>query len=998
MSVPAAFSQDVSTQGTEFWVSFMSNGYKVHIDEIWLRIQLLISAKNACSCTIANPRTGWQQSFDIEANGTYLYDNIDEQQAYIEMTEAEMVLDKGLLITSTDTVSVYCSNIAIYSFDVSYVMPTESLADDYIIQTYDQSNNYNFETSAFLIVATEDNTTVDITPACATLRGRPAGETFTITMNRGQSYQVRSTNTSYESRDLSGSRVTARDCKKIAVFNGNNLTTVPFTYDFDADCVFEQAMPVRSWGKRFIVTSSLGRNQDYVKITSSTNDNEILKNGQHLCTLNANQSYTFPLSSNDKSCYLEANGSCAVYLYNTSAPNHGTGAPSMIWIAPLEQRIDEITFSTFNYDHPYANINMHYANIIVHKDDVGHVYLDGELLPVSLFEDVTGNDDYCFFRNSIEHGVHHLTCEKGLNAHVYGFGEARGYAYMVGSRAKDLSTSLTINDLTIQSNDDFQYCVEEPITFEAEVNYQNYRLLWDFGDGTTSTENPVAHTYHDKDIYAASLIVSVDEINCQSTAIDTTLFYINTTQQYIIESDEICADALYTGHGFNNVLINNDTILARIQDNVSFPECKDSLLVYIAAHPNYHTLINDSRCWHGTADIYRDHGFNVEYNQPGEYDRQLNLTSTNGCDSIVTLHLTVTDQIAHEFEHYECSSSYVWDGTTYYETGIYEKTYLSSEGCDSIVTLHLTLKQPQHTSFDTITCGIFHWNGQDYTTSGTYQQTFTTYDGCDSIVDCTLIISGSMEGSTVSIDECDSYYWIDSTYTISGNYEKVISSTLGCDSTIHLNLNLQYTPNPTEIHSVDTTNHSPHWVITATEFQINAYEFKIEDYNSVCQWDSITWQFEEPSVQWRLEPDTSTMPAGKRCKMSVVNYIEDTIWLHTTIYNRCAPQGISQRYWFVCSFYGMDEFGTSTASGTAKLEVAPNPNEGQMTLHFENLTGKVDMKVYDMTGNLIDHFETYSDIAHNALTYNLKGCSDGIYFFVATAKEGMVAKKVVIKR
>ena len=36
--------------------------------------------------------------------------------------------------------------------------------------------------------------------------------------------------------------------------------------------------------------------------------------------------------------------------------------------------------------------------------------------------------------------------------------------------------------------------------------------------------------------------------------------------------------------------------------------------------------------------------------------------------------------------------------------------------------------------------------------------------------------------------------------------------------------------------------------------------------------------------------------------------------------------------------------------------------------------------------------------AANALTYNLKGCSDGIYFFVATAKEGMVAKKVVIKR
>ena len=221
-------AQDISTQGTEFWVSFMGNGYKDHPDQgTWLRIQLLISAKESCSCTVANPRTGWQQSFDIEANSTYLLDNIDGNQAYMEMSEYERILDKGLIITSTDTVSVYCSNIAAYSFDVSYVMPIGGLADDYIIQTYDQSDDDVTYTSAFLIVATEDNTTVDIIPSNYTLGGRAPDETFSITLNRGQSYQVRSHNDWTGSRDLSGSRVTARDCKKIAVFNGNNLTHVP---------------------------------------------------------------------------------------------------------------------------------------------------------------------------------------------------------------------------------------------------------------------------------------------------------------------------------------------------------------------------------------------------------------------------------------------------------------------------------------------------------------------------------------------------------------------------------------------------------------------------------------------------------------------------------------------------------------------------------------------------------------------------------------------------
>jgi len=124
-----------------------------------------------------------------------------------------------------------------------------------------------------------------------------------------------------------------------------------------------------------------------------------------------------------------------------------------------------------------------------------------------------------------------------------------------------------------------------------------------------------------------------------------------------------------------------------------------------------------------------------------------------------------------------------------------------------------------------------------------------------------------------------------------------------------------------------------------------------------------------------------------------LNFVEDTVWVRATIFNRCAPQGISQRYWFVCSFYGVDEFGTSTDNGTAKLNVAPNPNDGQMTLHFENLTGKIDLKVYDMTGHLIDQTEAYG----NEMQYNMKGIGQGIYYFVATSKEGTVAKKVIVR-
>ena len=53
-------AQDITTEGTEFWVSFMGNGFKNHPDEgIYIRTQLIISSKQDCSCTVQNPRTGW---------------------------------------------------------------------------------------------------------------------------------------------------------------------------------------------------------------------------------------------------------------------------------------------------------------------------------------------------------------------------------------------------------------------------------------------------------------------------------------------------------------------------------------------------------------------------------------------------------------------------------------------------------------------------------------------------------------------------------------------------------------------------------------------------------------------------------------------------------------------------------------------------------------------------------------------------------------------------
>lgn len=596
-------AQDITTEGTEFWVSFMGNGFKNHPDEgIYIRTQLIISSKQDCSCTVQNPRTGWIRTFDITADSTYLFDEIDPNEAYMEMNEYETAKDKGLIVASTAPISVYCSNIANYSFDASYVLPTPALANDYLIQTYDQSLYSSDHTSAFIIIATEDDTEIDITPSVKTLGNKPAGQEFSITLQKGQVYQVRSHNESWfgggESRDLSGTRVTARDCKKIAVFNGNNLTQVP-NGGADSDCIFEQAMPLQSWGKKFVVTASLDRrHNDLVKITSAHNDNEIHVSGRNPFTLSEGESRTIALNENEKSCFIEASRSCVVYLYNHSKDpgttptnpweqnDDGMGAPSMVYIAPIEQRIENITFSTFNYESEHeTDIDDHYVNIIVSSEDTGDVVLDGNTIEGSQFEAVNGTDAYKFFRTRIEHGTHHLSCPGGFNAHIYGFGNARGYAYMAGSKAADLTTAFTINETTAMDGDTVTDCSLSPIIFKVDMNYSQYNVTWDFGDGATSTDETAQHSYAQNGFYTVTFKVEADGTACIEATSQTTTFYIDAQQNDNEEySDDICIGGHYNGHGFVDVPIAGDTILSRPIDPDHTDPCQGNVIVHITTH------------------------------------------------------------------------------------------------------------------------------------------------------------------------------------------------------------------------------------------------------------------------------------------------------------------------------------------------------------------------------------------------------------------------------
>ena len=178
------------------------------------------------------------------------------------------------------------------------------------------------------------------------------------------------------------------------------------------------------------------------------------------------------------------------------------------------------------------------------------------------------------------------------------------------------------------------------------------------------------------------------------------------------------------------------------------------------------------------------------YAESGTYS--ITLQDINGCDSVVTLHLTV-NPIATTEETIVACDSYEWNGQTYTQSGEYTYTTTAANGCDSIVTLHLTINNSEigETEYATICYGeTFTWNGQTYSAEGEYSVTLTNALGCDSTATLHLTIMPeaitTTETVVVGSDELP-YTWRGNTYSATGQYTVVEQyTTVACDSAIYV--------------------------------------------------------------------------------------------------------------------------------------------------------------------------------------------------------------------
>ena len=269
---------------------------------IFFRISASSSPADVVISQPANPSFS-PVKISIPANSSRSID-LTTNIAQIENDATNTVMNKGLLIQSTAVVSCYYDIVNTRNGDIFALKGKNALGTRFTVPFQMSFNNRSAEPNYndFVILATEDNTSVIVNPK-TDLVGHPAGVSFPILLNRGETYVCRAaTNAPFQR--AGGTLVTSN--KPISISIKEDLLQYP---GFGcADTGGDQLISDDLAGNEFIVIRGrfTAGNPDYYYVFATENNTVVKVNNVVVKTLNAGEYYNGLLS--DESCFVETSG------------------------------------------------------------------------------------------------------------------------------------------------------------------------------------------------------------------------------------------------------------------------------------------------------------------------------------------------------------------------------------------------------------------------------------------------------------------------------------------------------------------------------------------------------------------------------------------------------------------------------------------------------------------------------------------------------------------
>jgi len=413
--------------GTEFWLTFPTNLGDAGSSAGPQSLSLFITSPHNTNGNVSIPGLGFNQPFSVQSNTTT---TVSIPNGADPRGTNGRIQDLGIRIVSDREVAVYGLNQISQTTDAYTAIPVDILDTEYIVLGWKNTSNNAFARTQINVVATENNTSVSITPAASTL-GRPAGVPYTINLNAGQTYQLQANGIPL---DLSGTIVSSNE--PIAVFGGHSCANIPTDIPL-CDHVVEQIPPTSTWGTNFftvpLATRAVG---DTFRVLASQDQTSISINGVVVDIIDKGQIFEQLLSQPSR---IKTNRPVLVAQYaNGQGFDNANADPFMMLIPPSEQFLAEYTVST-----PAANFAINYMNVVIPTVAVGALKMDGSPIAGNLFAPIP-NSRYSGAQIPVLVGSHNFTSDVPFGIYSYGFNVYDSYGYPGGMALADIADARTL--------------------------------------------------------------------------------------------------------------------------------------------------------------------------------------------------------------------------------------------------------------------------------------------------------------------------------------------------------------------------------------------------------------------------------------------------------------------------------------------------------------------------------------------------------------------------
>ena len=507
-------------------------------------------------------------------------------------------------------------------------------------------------------------------------------------------------------------------------------------------------------------------------------------------------------------------------------------------------------------------------------------------------------------------------------------------------------------------------------------------------------------------------------------------------------------NGVYKDHDFT-IPLTSAGVFVYSHTNTGKNGCDSTTILTLTVGQTYSTIFNEEVC---EGEHYQKHGFNtiVTANTTKLY-HNYGPQRPNGCDSSVTVNLTVHPIYKHSINRYVCREAGVYNKDGFYvalPAGVSSFTHSDTlhtiYGCDSISTLHLTIYDGNDTNIVASVCegrtiprflGFNNIPNVIYVPGVyKYKASFKTIHGCDSNVNLTLTVKPNYYDSlTVYIMKGDSVNY-DGKFYGKGKYKIVYAHTASvCDSILTLTVK-EYSRQDTTMYVRVCRNAQTFYEfkgkkLTQSCVDYDTTEIRVNGVLDGYRYTTLNLTFIDTASRptainglMNIYRDTiatytcDTVPynvgAGVPAVDSYLWETSDTTWTVVTSYMNTARIKIPKPgsgYIYVSAH---NECGYSSKASlkvyskvavedadadNSNVTIFPNPTNADYSIRISGMEGTTQISIADLTGKVIFREQVEVSSMENTFRYSAESYAKGVYMLSIRNGNKTVVKKLVVQ-